>query len=202
MFLNPALVHARFPFLCFLLFVRSRSLQQLACVSCDQRAVLALCTLFMLIFKERLSFTKLAAIFQRDKGKGGGRTVFTLPLFVSYRVYCLYPQCQGKGMFEVHFLDYSNPGQRDSQTRCCSGQEVQGRCPSPCSTFFSVCLRPQVPSSCLFGQKSTEVLGNSSFVIPSNSLLLVPWHVSLETFQVSYELPFRDHKSQNCEIFT
>lgn len=109
-------------------------------------------------------------------------------LLVLFLLASSLPQCQGKGMFEVHFLDYSNPGQRDSQTKCCSGQEVQGRCPSPCSTFFSVCLRPQVASSCLFGQESTEVLGNSSFVIPSNSLLLVPWHVSLETFQGSFSL--------------
>lgn len=79
-------------------------------------------------------------------------------------------------MFEVRFLDYSNPGQRTGQKACCSGQEVQGSCSSPCSTFFRVCIRPLADtSSCIFGQKNSGVLGNSSFAIPSNSLLQIPW---------------------------
>ena len=93
-------------------------------------------------------------------------------------------------MFEVRFLDYANPGQRTGQMACCSGQEVQGSCSSPCSTFFRVCVRPLADTtSCIFGQKNSEVLGNSSFSIPSNSLLEIPWPGSL-SWPVSLHLAF------------
>ena len=83
-------------------------------------------------------------------------------------------------MFEVRFLDYANPGQRTGQMACCSGQEVDGSCPSPCSTFFRVCVRPLAGTAgCIFGEKNSDVLGNSSFAIPSNSLLQIPGPDSL-----------------------
>ena len=91
-------------------------------------------------------------------------------------------------MFEVHFLDYANPGQRDSQSRCCRGQQLQDSCSSPCSTFFNVCLRPLNNRKCEFGEKSSDVLGNGSFVIPSSSLLQIPWPVNLQSGPVRMNL--------------
>ena len=85
-------------------------------------------------------------------------------------------KCQGTGMIEVHFLSYANPRQNDHQNRCCSGQEVQGRCSSPCRTLFTVCVGfLHNIQGCYLGRKSSGILGNSSFVIPSNSLLQIPW---------------------------
>lgn len=91
-------------------------------------------------------------------------------------------------MFEVRFLDYTNPGNRDGQMACCSGAvEAGGSCSSPCSTFFKVCLRPlsHAGPSCPFGQETSEVLGSGSFVIPSNSLLQIPWPNTLQSWPVS-----------------
>ncbi len=97
-----------------------------------------------------------------------------------------YFQTRATGMFEVRFLDYTNPGHRTVQMACCSGQEVEGSCSSPCSTFFSVCVRPLTDDSanCFFGQKTSDVLGNGSFAIPSNSLLQIPWPNTLQSWPV------------------
>ena len=104
-------------------------------------------------------------------------------------------------MFEVRFLDYTNPGQRDWQNRCCSGQEVQGSCSSSCSTFFNVCLRPLTDTStCVFGQKSSDVLGNSSFVIPSNSLIQVPWPASLQSWPVRMNSPLNLSPAMSAKL--
>ena len=138
-------------------------------------------------------------------GDSWGKKLFFIHYSSLISLLFLYPQCQGTGMFEVRFLDYANPGQRDSQNRCCSGQEVQGKCSSPCRTFFSVCLGPQT-DSCVFGQKSSDVLGNGSFAIPSNSLLQVPWPNSLQSWPVSltdgFSWPFRNAKVQNWQSST
>lgn len=94
------------------------------------------------------------------------------------------PRCQGRGMFQVQFLDYANPNQTDAQNRCCNRDaDSQGNCRSPCRTFFTVCLQPQSPNRCIYGQASSGVLGSESFVIPSNSLLqgqVTSWPVSFE----------------------
>lgn len=94
------------------------------------------------------------------------------------------PRCQGKGMFQVQFLDYANPNQTDAQNRCCNRDaDSQGNCRSPCRTFFTVCLQPQSSNRCIYGQASSGVLGSESFVIPSNSLLqgqVTSWPVSFE----------------------
>lgn len=93
-------------------------------------------------------------------------------------------------MFEVRFLDYTNPGNRNGQKTCCIGEETGGSCSSPCSTFFKVCLRPLTHTgpSCPFGQKTSDVLGNGSFVIPSNSLLQIPWPSTLQSWPGSFSL--------------
>lgn len=99
----------------------------------------------------------------------------------------VFLQTRATGMFEVRFLDYTNPGNRNGQKTCCSGVETGGSCSSPCSTFFRVCLRPltHTGSSCPFGQKTSDVLGSGSFVIPSNSLLQIPWPNTLQSWPVS-----------------
>ena len=106
-------------------------------------------------------------------------------------------------MFEVRFLDYANPGQRTGQMACCSGQEVQGSCSSPCSTFFRVCVRPLADTtSCIFGQKNSEVLGNSSFSIPSNSLLEIPWPGSLSwPVSLNLALPMASGTKRDFKLF-
>ena len=93
-------------------------------------------------------------------------------------------------MFEVRFLDYTNPGNRNGQKTCCIGEDTGGSCSSPCSTFFKVCLRPLTHTgpSCPFGQKTSDVLGNGSFEIPSNSLLQIPWPSTLQSWPVSTNL--------------
>ncbi|XP_015779995.1 PREDICTED: delta-like protein D, partial [Acropora digitifera] len=94
------------------------------------------------------------------------------------------PRCQGRGMFQVQFLDYANPNQTDAQNRCCNRDaDSQGNCRSPCRTFFTVCLQPQSSNRCIYGQASSGILGSESFVIPSNSLLqgqVTSWPVSFE----------------------
>ncbi|XP_020604234.1 delta-like protein 1 isoform X2 [Orbicella faveolata] len=111
------------------------------------------------------------------------------------------PHTRATGMFEVRFLDYANPGQRTEQMACCSGQEVGGNCSSPCSTFFRVCVRPLADTtSCIFGQKNSDVLGNSSFAIPSNSLLQIPWPDSL-SWPGSFSLVVAaKHKGVNSSV--
>lgn len=108
------------------------------------------------------------------------------------------PQCQGKGMFQVQFLDYANPNQTDAQNRCCNRDaDSQGNCRSPCRTFFTVCLQPQSSNRCIYGQASSGVLGSESFVIPSNSLLqgqVTSWPVRLNE-QISLSL-MKDHGVQ------
>lgn len=87
-------------------------------------------------------------------------------------------------MIEVHFLSYANPRQTDHQNRCCSGQVVQGRCSLPCWTFFKACVGfLNNIQGCFLGMKSSGILGNSSFVIPSNSLLQIPWQ-SIQSWPV------------------
>lgn len=100
------------------------------------------------------------------------------------------PETRSTGMFEVRFLDYTNPGNRNGQKTCCIGEETGGSCSSPCSTFFKVCLRPLTHTgpSCPFGQKTSDVLGNGSFVIPSNSLLQIPWPSTLQSWPGSFSL--------------
>lgn len=100
------------------------------------------------------------------------------------------PKTRATGMFEVRFLDYTNPGNRNGQKTCCSGVETGGSCSSPCSTFFRVCLRPltHTGSSCPFGQETSDVLGSGSFVIPSNSLLQIPWPNTLQSWPGSFSL--------------
>lgn len=95
------------------------------------------------------------------------------------------PRCKGGGMFQVQFLDYENPGQRDAENRCCIGDfDSQGSCVLPCRTFFTVCLQPQSNQRCVFGQASSELLGNGSFVIPTTSLLQGPLTSWPRTFAV------------------
>lgn len=106
---------------------------------------------------------------------------FFLVLFLLFK-------CQGTGMIEVHFLSYANPRQTDHQNRCCSGQVVQGRCSSHCRTFLTVCVGfLNNIQGCFLGMKSSGILGNSSFVIPSDSLLQIPWQ-SIQSWPVRINL--------------
>lgn len=136
----------------------------------------------------------LAAFVKGNQGVNLG--ILVLFLWAS-----LLPLCQGTGMIEVHFLNYANPRQTDHQNRCCSGQEVQGRCSSPCRTLFTVCVGfLHNIQGCFLGRKSSGILGNSSFVIPSNSLLQIPWQ-SIQSWPGSFQLVVRaEHQGVSSSV--
>lgn len=102
-------------------------------------------------------------------------------------------QCaHGSGFFELQVLEMANPRAELSSGDCCGGAArapSATRCPSPCNTFFRLCLKEYQSNvtstgSCSFGNSSSPVLGRDSFTLadPERGKLVLPftfrWTVS------------------------
>ncbi|KAF5292392.1 hypothetical protein FQA39_LY03426 [Lamprigera yunnana] len=97
----------------------------------------------------------------------------------------------GSGFFELQVLEMANPRGELITGECCGGAPRAGpRCPSPCNTFFRLCLKEyqsNVSSTgvCSFGNASSVVLGRDSFTLadPERGKLVLPftfrWTVSV-----------------------
>lgn len=115
-------------------------------------------------------------------------------------IYLFSFQCaHGSGFFELQVLEMANPRGELSNGECCGGATraaLAPRCPSPCNTFFRLCLKEYQSNvtstgSCSFGNASSSVLGRDSFTLadPERGKLVLPftfrWTVSRH-----FSLPF------------
>ncbi|KAL8590103.1 hypothetical protein ACOMHN_034334 [Nucella lapillus] len=81
----------------------------------------------------------------------------------------LVAQVRTTGVFELHLQSFRNAKGLNQDGNCCNGYRTEGKCSSPCKTFFRVCLTHyQVniatdPSpQCTFGEFSTPVVADNS----------------------------------------
>lgn len=87
-----------------------------------------------------------------------------IPIFLLF-LFRWSSQINGAGFFELRILEISNKKSHLKDGSCCGSYEKSKTvgC-SPCKTAFRLCLGEEtVGTGCPFGEKTTEVLGGSSF---------------------------------------
>ncbi|CAH1792098.1 unnamed protein product [Owenia fusiformis] len=76
------------------------------------------------------------------------------------------------GAFELNLQNFKNDNGFNSDGHCCNGILSNGKCTSPCKTFFRICLTHYMTNidantaSCTFGEVTTPTIGDNSFTFP------------------------------------
>lgn len=78
-------------------------------------------------------------------------------------------QVQASGVFELHLQSFRNNDGLNKDGNCCNGYRSEGKCTSPCKTFFRVCLThyqaaiaTESNPTCTFGEYTSPVVAENS----------------------------------------
>ncbi|KAK7104697.1 delta-like protein 1 [Littorina saxatilis] len=89
-----------------------------------------------------------------------------LPLWV---LLSILAQVQASGVFELHLQSFRNNDGLNKDGNCCNGYRSEGKCTSPCKTFFRVCLThyqaaiaTESNPTCTFGEYTSPVVAENS----------------------------------------